>query len=71
MKTIYEVLKESKNYGANHTLYLKQHTENLLIDYQQGYEIDKDELIECLVDDILEGHEMLNGELEERNLMIP
>ena len=62
---IYELIKLSNDYGARFTPLLGTRLESLLIDYERGYNVDKDELITLLVGEYVNTTEEINNELNE------
>ena len=62
---IYELIKLSNDYGASFTPLLSTRLESLLLDYERGYSVDKDELIERLIFEIVGHYEEINAQLNE------
>ena len=65
---VYELIKLSKDYGASFTPILGPHLEGILLDYQRGYEVDKDELIERLILEFIGHYEEINAQLKDTDL---
>ena len=65
---VYELIKLSKDYGASFTPILGSRLEGILLDYQRGYEVDKDELIERLILEFIGHYEEINAQLKDTDL---
>ena len=65
---IYEILKISNDYSTNFTPILGTRLEDLLLDYQRGCEVDKDELIERLIFEFVGHYEEINAQLKNTDL---
>ena len=62
---IYELIKLSNDYGASFTPLLSTRLEELLLDHERGYNVDKDELISLLVCEYVHTSEEIINELDE------
>ena len=65
---VYELIKLSKDYGASFTPILGSRLEGILLDYQRGYEVDKDELIDRLIFEFIGHYEEINAQLKDTDL---
>lgn len=62
---IYELIRLSNDYSASYTPFMSMRLQDLLLDYERGYDVDKDELIALLVEEYTVSAENLVDELEE------
>ena len=65
---IYELIKLSNDYGASFTPLLGSRLKGILLDYERGYEVDKDEIIERLIFEFIGHYEEINAQLKDTDL---